>query len=202
MECDVMYGVDIASYNSNFDDEKKDTDLICLFLKEVLGYNDHEVKGFDHWLFYPPLAMNLTKEEVRMIMQPFYDNNISVWAFKIDEETGEYIMPDFKGGYMTSKFFGIVSQPPQEHYYDAPVVTRDKLIDPWNPPTNNPEWIHPNLKSKIQVQSSNIPKCPTCGSTNVHKISTGKKALGFVTVGIFSSNFGKSYECLQCKYKW
>lgn len=51
-------------------------------------------------------------------------------------------------------------------------------------------------------QSTNVPKCPTCGSTNVHKISTGKKALGFLTVGVFSSNFGKSYECENCKYKW
>lgn len=51
-------------------------------------------------------------------------------------------------------------------------------------------------------QSTNVPKCPTCGSTNVHKISSSKKALGFITVGIFSSNFGKSYECENCKYKW
>ena len=48
----------------------------------------------------------------------------------------------------------------------------------------------------------NIPKCPTCGSTNICKISTSKKALGFVTVGIFSSNFGKTMECKQCGYKW
>lgn len=135
-------------------------------------------------------------------MQPFYDNNISVWAFEIDEETGEYIMPDFKGGYMTSKFFGIVSQPPQDHYYDAPVVTRDKLIDPWNPPTNNPEWIHPNLKSKIQVQSSNIPKCPTCGSTNIKHISTLNRAVSIGILGIFSGKIGKNYECLDCKARW
>lgn len=51
-------------------------------------------------------------------------------------------------------------------------------------------------------KETNEPKCPTCGSTNVHKISTGKKALGFVTVGIFSSNFGKTMECKQCGYKW
>lgn len=48
----------------------------------------------------------------------------------------------------------------------------------------------------------NIPKCPTCGSTNVHPISSGKKAIGFLAVGVFSSNFGKSYECGNCKYKW
>ena len=56
-------------------------------------------------------------------------------------------------------------------------------------------------KEQIEKQQ-NTPKCPTCGSTNVHPISTAKKATGFVLAGVFSSNFGKSYECLQCKYKW
>lgn len=59
-----------------------------------------------------------------------------------------------------------------------------------------------NMPSSYKAKESNKPKCPTCGSTNVKKISTGKKAIGFATVGIFSSNFGKTYECLQCKHKW
>lgn len=45
-------------------------------------------------------------------------------------------------------------------------------------------------------------KCPTCGSTNISKISTAKKAVGFATVGVFSSNFGKTMECKNCGYKW
>lgn len=56
-------------------------------------------------------------------------------------------------------------------------------------------------QEKLQKQQ-NIPKCPTCGSTNVHPISAGKKAVGFLTVGVFSKNFGKSYECDDCKYRW
>ena len=59
---------------------------------------------------------------------------------------------------------------------------------------------------RISLPSSytpkNTPKCPTCGSTKVHPISTAKKATGFVLAGVFSSNFGKSYECENCKYKW
>lgn len=53
-----------------------------------------------------------------------------------------------------------------------------------------------------QPTPQNIPKCPTCGSTKVHPISAGKKAIGFAMVGIFSKNFGKSYECDNCKYRW
>ena len=56
-------------------------------------------------------------------------------------------------------------------------------------------------KERIEKQQ-NIPKCPTCGSTNIEKISTTKKAVGFVAVGIFSSNFGKTMHCKQCGYKW
>lgn len=51
-------------------------------------------------------------------------------------------------------------------------------------------------------KETNVPKCPTCGSTNVNKISGAKKAAGFITVGVFSSNFGKSMECKSCGYKW
>lgn len=48
----------------------------------------------------------------------------------------------------------------------------------------------------------NLPKCPTCNSTNIEKISTGKKLVGFAAVGVFSSNFGKSMKCKNCGYKW
>ena len=61
-------------------------------------------------------------------------------------------------------------------------------------------------RERINLPSSykpkNTPKCPTCGSTNIEKISTTKKALGFVAVGVFSSNFGKTMHCKQCGYKW
>ena len=55
---------------------------------------------------------------------------------------------------------------------------------------------------KRQAQRANVPKCPTCGSTNVEKISTAKKAFGFAMVGLFSSNLGKTMECKNCGYKW
>ena len=56
-------------------------------------------------------------------------------------------------------------------------------------------------KEQIEKQQ-NTPNCPTCGSTNIEKISTTKKAIGFVAVGVFSSNFGKTMHCKQCGYKW
>ena len=61
-------------------------------------------------------------------------------------------------------------------------------------------WERINLPSSYKPK--NTPKCPTCGSTKVHPISTAKKATGFVLAGVFSSNFGKTMECKQCGYKW
>lgn len=63
-----------------------------------------------------------------------------------------------------------------------------------------------NLKQQEQVQESRVeenkPRCPTCGSTNIEKISLGKKAVGGALFGIFSSNVRKSMHCKSCGYKW
>lgn len=53
-----------------------------------------------------------------------------------------------------------------------------------------------------QVISTPVPRCPTCGSTNIEKISSFTKAIGFAAIGIFSSNFGKTMYCRNCGYKW
>ena len=58
------------------------------------------------------------------------------------------------------------------------------------------------LNENDNPKQQNTPKCPTCGFTNIEKISAGKKAIGFVAVGVFSSNFGKTMHCKQCGYKW
>lgn len=50
--------------------------------------------------------------------------------------------------------------------------------------------------------AENIPKCPTCGSTNVKPISGTKRWIGTGLFGLASSDVGKSYVCNNCKYKW
>ena len=51
-------------------------------------------------------------------------------------------------------------------------------------------------------QQANIPKCPTCGSTNVEKIGMGKKLFGGAMFGLFSSDVRKTMHCKSCGYKW
>lgn len=77
--------------------------------------------------------------------------------------------------------------------------TYELIQEAWR---NNKKNVKPMSRPVQTNYQQNKPKCPTCGSTKVHPISSGKKALGYITVGIFSNNFGKSYECDNCKYKW
>ena len=46
------------------------------------------------------------------------------------------------------------------------------------------------------------PKCPTCGSPQVVKITGSKRWLTTGIFGLGSSNLGKTMECKNCGYKW
>lgn len=48
----------------------------------------------------------------------------------------------------------------------------------------------------------NVPKCPTCGSTNIKHITTLNRAVSVGILGLLSGKIGKNYECLNCKAKW
>lgn len=46
------------------------------------------------------------------------------------------------------------------------------------------------------------PKCPNCNGYNTKRITTVNRAISVSVVGLASSKIGKSFECLDCKYKW
>ena len=46
------------------------------------------------------------------------------------------------------------------------------------------------------------PKCPTCGSTNLRKVSVGAKTVSVGLFGIFSQKVKKTWHCNSCGYEW
>lgn len=58
-----------------------------------------------------------------------------------------------------------------------------------------------NVKCENKEQP-NIPKCPTCGSTNIEKISGTAKVAGAVAFGLFSKTARSQFKCGNCGYKW
>lgn len=55
---------------------------------------------------------------------------------------------------------------------------------------------------KASQKNADKPKCPTCGSTNVKKISGTKRWVGTGLFGLASSDLGKTMQCNSCGYKW
>lgn len=46
------------------------------------------------------------------------------------------------------------------------------------------------------------PKCPTCGSTDISKISTVSRAVSVGIFGLASSKIGKTHKCNNCGTTW
>lgn len=69
----------------------------------------------------------------------------------------------------------------------------DKIID---------SIIQNQAKMNMQAKNPNIPKCPTCQSENIKKISVAKRATHGALFGIFSKTAFSQFECNNCGYKW
>lgn len=58
------------------------------------------------------------------------------------------------------------------------------------------------LNAKQRAIQTSKPKCPTCGSTNIQKISATSKAFGAIGFGILSKTAKSQFKCNSCGYKW
>lgn len=70
---------------------------------------------------------------------------------------------------------------------------------------NKHTYNHQSTQSSKQIQSTqtqNIPKCPTCGSTNIRKIKAGERTASIIGFGIFSRKANKTWKCENCGHLW
>lgn len=72
---------------------------------------------------------------------------------------------------------------------------KTKVYDELNKPD-------PSLSAWEIQQINCVPRCPTCGSTNVKPISGLERGTSIMGLGIFSRKINKTYKCLNCKYMW
>ncbi len=54
----------------------------------------------------------------------------------------------------------------------------------------------------INPGASNAPRCPTCGSTNVERISNINRGISVAMWGMMSKKINKSFKCKNCGYTW
>lgn len=60
--------------------------------------------------------------------------------------------------------------------------------------------IHDRLAA--EMKQSNIPTCPTCGSTSIKRISDKSRGMSVLFFGLASGKIGKTFECRNCGYRW
>lgn len=70
----------------------------------------------------------------------------------------------------------------------APSEYNDKSIKQWN-----------QEHQKIKISK---PKCPTCKSTDIKKITATDKAVNTALFGIFGNKRKKQFHCNNCGYEW
>lgn len=52
----------------------------------------------------------------------------------------------------------------------------------------------------ILEEKSIVPKCPTCGSTNIRKMGGVERGVSIAAFGIFSKKINKTFKCCNCGY--
>ncbi len=62
-----------------------------------------------------------------------------------------------------------------------------------------PKFLNLPLKKS---DDDTVPKCPTCSSTNIKRISATERTTSIIGLGIFSKKINKTYKCLNCKCTW
>lgn len=67
---------------------------------------------------------------------------------------------------------------------------------------HNPTVIESKNKVDCDHRPLNIPKCPTCGSTNLKKISATSKAVNTIAFGLLGTKRHKTFHCNNCGYTW
>ena len=98
-----------------------------------------------------------------------------------------------------------------DEYFDMSSKERDEYVnhcietlikDTYDPEAaeyrkNNPKYVNFGKSGIV-----NKPKCPTCKSTNLKKISVTSKAVNTAVFGIFGTKRNKTFHCNNCGYEW
>lgn len=91
-----------------------------------------------------------------------------------------------------------------DEYADGQKYDVDEIIDQFQVAYSQcPDIIKANLEAKeLFEEAKQSPACPTCGSTNLKKISTTAKAMNTAFFGLVGTKRYKTFHCNNCGYEW
>ncbi|MDP4117905.1 MAG: hypothetical protein Q8873_01795 [Bacillota bacterium] len=127
--------------------------------------------------------------------------------YRLYPDTGKDIICEIHSEIMqtmpltTDEFFLITDISQDVSFLEAMIkLKQDDIIEYQSRMSQFKNQIQQQEQSK--KQEDNTPKCPTCGSANIEKISLSSKVVGGALFGLFSSNVRKTMHCKNCGYKW
>ncbi|MDE6253343.1 MAG: hypothetical protein K2M78_12050 [Lachnospiraceae bacterium] len=159
-------------------------DVLRKLLKEVLGYNDDEIKILESERFGRNIVKNLTIEQAKEITEIFLDNDFLIYLN--DGRGSDGVIPWKELGIFPEK------HQPKDHYCDEPLLSREYLDD-----LSIPKKIDPPIK-EILFDKKTMVECPYCHSANTKKISTTSKVANTALFGVFGTKRFKQWHCNNC----
>ena len=64
------------------------------------------------------------------------------------------------------------------------------------------EKVHKRYPIDHPSVSGCVPKCPTCGSTKIKRISASSKVGNIMLFGLLGNKRKKQFHCNNCRYEW
>ncbi len=83
-------------------------------------------------------------------------------------------------------------------------ISLDKLILKDNQviTCNHCKNTHYHSTPILNKSNEYTPKCPTCSSRDIKRLSNTQKVTSAVAFGLFSGRVRKTFHCNNCKYDW
>ena len=63
-------------------------------------------------------------------------------------------------------------------------------------------WAELEHGKAILEEKNRVPKCPSCGSSNISKIGAVSRVVSTSFLGLASSKIGKTHKCNNCGTTW
>ena len=94
-------------------------------------------------------------------------------------------------------------QPIVEYNYQIAEMIVDNYIGEKINHINERQTIIQNYQDQKQLQDLlNKPKCPTCNSSNLKRVSATSKVVNTAVFGLFGTKRFKQFHCNNCGYEW
>ena len=144
----------------------------------------------------------MTPQQIYDDFNKLESDSMGGYIWKENPRTGEAIYNEIKELYYAGKEEEAVQY--IKEVYECEEEVARQAFDIFKSKVHKPT---PLMKAEVEAyeracRNKNVPKCPTCGSTNIKKISSMSKAVGMLTLGILDADIHRTFYCKNCGYRW